>query len=196
MMNARSNHGRRQRRYTGRHQARLDPQTLAKLDDLAFACHRKRSAILRCVMQWGLGHAGGWTIDQSHVVAVPPVAVLLEPELLQRVQEAAAAHGTSIAAWLREAMRRVALEDFPASWRVGETAGRLHDSGHFDRKYQLRLDEATSRQLAALTHTFHRPAADVIRQLIAQATPEDFPPGWHLAVAERQRRAVQPVGRA
>jgi hypothetical protein len=37
-------------------------------------------------------------------------------------------------------------------------------------------------------HTFHRPAAEIIRQLIAQATPEDFPPSWHLAVEEHRQR--------
>jgi len=36
-----------------------------------------------------------------------------------------------------------------------------------------------------LTHTFGRSAAEVIRQLIAQVTPEDFPLDWHLAAAER-----------
>jgi hypothetical protein len=36
----------------------------------------------------------------------------------------------------------------------------------------------------------------VIRQLILQATPKDFPPSRHHAVAERQGRAVQPMGRA
>jgi hypothetical protein len=37
------------------------------------------------MMQWGLRHSEGWTTDQSPVVAVPPVPVLLKPELLQQV---------------------------------------------------------------------------------------------------------------
>ena len=88
-MNSRSNQGPRQARYTVRHQARLDAPTLAKLEDLTSTCHRKRSAILRVVMQWGLHHSGGWTIDRSPIGSVPPVPVLVEPDLLQQVQAAA-----------------------------------------------------------------------------------------------------------
>jgi predicted transcriptional regulator len=49
----------------------------------------------------------------------------------------------------------------------------------------LRLDDATSSRLETLTHIFQRSAAEVIRQLIAQATPEDFPQSWHMTVEER-----------
>jgi hypothetical protein len=75
----------RLRRYSARHQARLDAETHAKLEELAPAFHRKHSVILRFMMQWGLRHSEGWTTDQSPVVAVPPVPVLLKPELLQQV---------------------------------------------------------------------------------------------------------------
>jgi predicted transcriptional regulator len=173
-------------RYSARHQARLDAETHAKLDALASTFHRKRSAILRYVMQWGLRHSEGWTIDRSPISTVPPVPVLLEPELLQQVQDAASAHGASIAAWLREAVRRVTAEDFPASWRAGEMASRSHESAYFHQKFGMRLDEVTSRKLEALTQTFHRPAAEVIRQLIVQAKPEDFPKSWQMAVEERR----------
>jgi hypothetical protein len=119
----------------------------------------------------GFGHSEGWTVDQSPVAAVPPIPVLLAPELLQQVQAAAAAHGVSIASWLRHALQQIAPDDFPAGWRVGERAGRSHESGYDHRKFGLRLDAATSHKLEALTHTFDRPAAEVIRQLILQATP-------------------------
>jgi predicted transcriptional regulator len=120
----------RQRRYSARHQARLDAETHAKLEELASTFPRKRSAIVRYLMQWGLRHSEGWTIDRSPVVAVPPVPVLLEPELHQQVQDVAAAHGVSVAAWLREAMRRITADDFPGSWRTGERTGRSHASGY------------------------------------------------------------------
>jgi predicted DNA-binding protein len=194
-VNPSSNPGPRQRHCTARHQARLDGQVSAKLEELARTSPRNRSAILRYVMEWGLRHSEGWTIDRSTVSAVPPVPVLLEPELLQQVREAATAHGVSMAAWLREAMRRITADDFPASWRTGERAGRSHESGYYHRKFGLRLDAVTSQKLETLTHTFGRSAAEVIRQLIVQAKFEDFPESWHLA-AERQQRAVQPVGRA
>lgn len=179
----------RTRRYSARHHARLDAETSAKLGELTAIFHRQRSAMLRCVMPWGLRHSKDWTIERAPVGAVPPVPVLLEPGVLPQVQGAAVARGISMAAWWREAMQRIAVDDFPASWRAGERAGRLHESGYYYRKFGLRLDEVTSRKLETFTQTFRRPAADVIRQLIAQATPEDFPPSWHLAVAERHRRA-------
>jgi predicted transcriptional regulator len=141
----------RQRRSSARWQARLDAETHAKLEQLASVFHRKRSGILRFVMQWGLQHSEGWTIEQSPVVAVPPVPVLLEPELPRQVQDIAEAHGLSVAAWLREAMRRITADDFPDSWRAGEMADRSHESGYFRRKFGLRLDEITSRKLEALT---------------------------------------------
>jgi predicted transcriptional regulator len=175
----------RHTRYSVRWQARLDPETHAKLEELARTFHRKRSAILRHVMQWGLRHSEGWTIDRHPVVAVPPVPVLLEPELLQQMWDAAAAHHASVAAWMRQAMRNVTMADFPARWLAGETARRSHESGHYRRRFMLRLDDETSHELETLIRTFDRPAAEVIPQLIGQAPPEDFPTSWHLAVERR-----------
>lgn len=90
----------------------------------------------------------------------------------------------------RHAMRQIMRADFPPSWRAGEPAIRLHDSGYDRRTFGLRLDEVTSRTLATFTQTFDRSAA-IIRQLIVQADPEDFPPSWHLAVEERCQRGSQ-----
>jgi predicted transcriptional regulator len=44
----------------------------------------------------------------------------------------------------------------------------------------LRLDDEASEKLDTLTRGFDRPAAEVIRQLIAQAKAEDFPPSWQV----------------
>jgi hypothetical protein len=169
-------------RYSARHQARLDAVTHPKLEALTRTFHRKRAVILRYVMQWGLTHTTVWSIGLSIPDRPQLVHILVEPDLFQSVQDAADAHGVSIAAWLRHAMRQVTVEDFPASWRAEETAPRSHESGYYHRKFGLRLDESASQKLEALTKTFHRPAAAVIRQLIVQATPEDFPPSWHVAV--------------
>jgi predicted transcriptional regulator len=182
----------RQRHDSARCQARLDAETHAKLEALATALYRKRSAILRFVMQWGLHHSTRWTIDRSPVSAVPPVPVLLEPELHQRVQDAAAAHSATVAAWLRHALRHVTTDDFPASWRLGETARRSHESGYYDRKFRLRLDAVASHTLETLTRTFERLAAEVIRQIIRQTKLEDFPPSWQLAGDEPHQREIQP----
>ena len=89
-------------------------------------------------------------------------------------------------------MRLVTPEDFPPSWRAGEAAVRSHGSGYYSTRFMLRLDKVTSRKLAMLTQTFDRSAAEVIRQLIAQATPEDFPSSWQIIPHARRTRAVQP----
>jgi predicted transcriptional regulator len=181
----------RQRRYSVRCQARLDTETNAKLEELVSALHRKRAAILRHVMQWGLAHTRGWRVDPSTPERPQLVHMLVAPELYQQVQDAAAAHGVSVAAWLRHALRQKTPEDFPASWRAGDTGPRSHESGYYHSRFMLRLDDATQRKLEALMHAFHRPAAEVIRQLVAQARPEEFPLSWHLAVEERRARGAR-----
>jgi hypothetical protein len=150
-------------------------------------------------MQWGLTQMQGWTNDPSIPAIVRTVGMLLEPELLQQVQEAAAVYGARMAAWLREAVRRVTGDDFPDSWHAEaaqDDQRRSHDSRRYGTRFMLRLDDGTSNKLGILTRTFDRSVAEVIRHLIAQATPEDFPPSWQLAVAERQRQTVQPIRRA
>jgi hypothetical protein len=145
-------------------------------------------------MQWGLTQVQGSTIDQGAPASVHLVYILLEPELLQQVQGSAAAHSTTVAAWVRHAMRQVTLDDFPESWRAGETAPRSHDSGYYGQRFMLRLDETTTRKLQHLADHFERPWAEIIRQLIAQATLGAFPQSWQVAVAER--RQVRPQGRS
>jgi hypothetical protein len=111
------------------------------------------------------------------------------------VQDAADAHGVTVAGWLRHAIRQVSLKDFPASWREAKSVPRSHESGCYDRRFQLRLDPDTQNKLETLKQAFDR-SAEVIRQLIAQATPEDFPQSWQLAAAERRprpARAPEPV---
>jgi hypothetical protein len=48
-----------------------------------------------------------------------------------------------------------------------------------------RLDDATWATLDALSTHAERSAAEIIRQLLAQATPDMFPASWHLREAER-----------
>jgi predicted DNA-binding protein len=173
--------------YSARHQARLDAETHAKLEEFARTFSRTRSDILRYVMQWGLTQTGGWTVDMAVPGTVRTLSMLLEPELLQQVREAAAVHGATVAAWVRQAMRQVRVDDFPESWRMGVAGVRSHDSPTYGRRFMLRLDETTVQKLQRLVEHFAKSRAEVIRQLIAQATPEDFPPSWHLAVREHQQ---------
>jgi hypothetical protein len=143
-------------------------------------------------MQWGLAQTTGWTIDPLIPDLPHLVHILVERDLVQHVQDAAGAHGATVAAWLRHAMRHVSLEDFPPSWRAGETTARSHESGYFHRKFGLRLDEVTSRKLEALEQTFDHSAAEIIRQLIAQATSEDFPSSWQIIPHARLTGEAQP----
>jgi predicted DNA-binding protein len=178
----------RPRRYSARYQARLNSETAAKLEDLAKTFRRKFGPILRYVMQWGIRRSVSWSIDQSIPAKVHLVPLLVEPELLQHVQEAAAAHGASVAAWVRSAMRQVSPEDFPASWHATMTDVRTHDSPTYGRRFMLRLDETTAQKLQALVAQFGTSRAVIIRQLISQAKPEEFPESWHLSPRERHRR--------
>jgi hypothetical protein len=73
-------------RYSVRYQARLDFETRAKLEKLATAFHRKRSAILRWVMQWGLSRAERWSMDMAIPGTTHTLSILLEPALLRQVQ--------------------------------------------------------------------------------------------------------------
>jgi hypothetical protein len=105
----------RPRRTRVRSQARLDAQTHATREALTKTFRRKRALTLRYVMRWGRSHSRGWTIDPSLPVSVHLIHVLVEPALVQQLQAAAAGHGGSIAAWLRQAMRQVTPEGFPQS---------------------------------------------------------------------------------
>jgi hypothetical protein len=82
----------RQRRDRVRRQARLDAETHAKLEELARTFHRKRAAVLRFVMGWGLTQTQESTVDPSIPDRPHLVHMLVEPELLQQVEEAAEAH--------------------------------------------------------------------------------------------------------
>ena len=156
----------RQLRYSVRRQARLDAETFAKLEALAHTCHRKRAQIFRRVMPWGLAYTTGSTVTPSIPDRPRPVHMLVDPELLQRVQDAAAAHGVSVAAWLRQAMRQVTPADFPAGWRAGRlpaapmrpamTAGlvayarRREPRGHLSAQRRRFLARASSRRTSRM----------------------------------------------
>jgi predicted transcriptional regulator len=180
-------------RYSVRYQARLDAETHAKLEELAAAFHRKRSAILRHAMPWGLTQTRGWTVDRAVPGTVRPVGMLLAPELLQQVQEAAATHGATGAAWVRQMLREVRIDDFPESWRADQIDVRSHDSQTYRQRFMLRLGERTSQKLQHLVEQLGMSRAEIIRQLVRQAKPEDFPEHWQLGAEEnRVRRAGTP----
>jgi hypothetical protein len=49
--------------------------------------------------------------------------------------------------------------------------------------------------LDALAAHFERSTAEIIRQLLAQATPDTCPASWHLRVAERHGAQTRPERR-
>jgi hypothetical protein len=52
----------------------------------------------------------------------------------------------------------------------------------------LRLDEPTREMLEHLSRHFKKSSAEIIRQLIAQATPEAFPMSWRRQHTARRTR--------
>jgi hypothetical protein len=166
--------------------ARLDATTRAKVDDLARHFHQPRGAVLSHIMPWGLSREQRGALDQG--ASQGPVRHLsldVPFELHARVQQAAAAAGVHTAPWLRQMIRQVTPEDFPASWHEGHAAERSHESRRYGKRFMLRLDGQTWATLDAWSAHFERSAAEIIRQLLAQATPDTFPASWHLHVAER-----------
>jgi predicted transcriptional regulator len=176
--------------------ARLDAMTRAKLDAFAEDFRRSRGAILREVMQWGLRRRQTGTIEQSNTQG-PFQSLFLHvaPTLHMQVREVARSAGVGVAPWLRHMLREITVADFPRSWQVaaqgtGRTQAsprvslRSHDSRDYDERFMLRLDRNTRVKLQQLTDHFGQSKAEVTRQLIAQAKPEDFPPSWQMAVHE------------
>jgi predicted transcriptional regulator len=171
----------RPQRYTARLKVHLDQATQTKITRSVTALRRSRSAVLRQVLEWGLRHGQGWKIDRSR----PPgraqrTSLRLEPERRERVEEVATTTGGDISAWLRHAVHLVTAADFPASWQTasaeqGRAPKRERDSRTYHERFMLRLDDASRGKLDEFTRFFVTSRADVIRQLITQATPETFP---------------------
>jgi hypothetical protein len=102
------------------------------------------------------------------------------------VEEAATAAGMNIAPWLRHMVRQVTIANVPASWQEARSEKRSHDSRAYGKRFMLRLDDSAQTKLQQLVTQFGASKAEVIRQLIAQAKPEDFPKNWHMKAAEHR----------
>jgi hypothetical protein len=174
--------------------ARLDQMTRAKMDALAARFHQPRAAVLCHIMQWGMNHGRTGLIDDdgSHS-PVRHLHLHVASELYERVEKAATAAGVNIAPWLRHMVRRISITDFPVSWQEEASDERSHDSREYDRRFMLRLNKVSSRQLQGLIDYFQVSKAAVIRQLIVQATPEDFPQSWQMRAGSRARRSTSPT---
>jgi hypothetical protein len=183
--------------YTARLEVHLDQATQTTITRFVTAFRRRQSVVLRHVLDWGLSHGQGWTIDRGR----PPgraqrVSLRLEPERRERVEAAATTAGGDISAWLCYAMQRVTVADFPASWQAASAEQqrapqRSQDSRQYGTRFMLRLDDASLGKLDAFTVFFVTSRAAVIRQRIIEATPKMFPQSWHMAAAERQQQQAR-----
>jgi hypothetical protein len=82
-------------------------------------------------------------------------------------------------------VRQITITDFPASWQEATPPERSHDSRVYGKRLMLRLDKRSETKLQQLITQFGASKADIIRQLIAQAKPGEFPKTWHIRAAER-----------
>jgi hypothetical protein len=171
----------------GRLNARLDPATRGKVDDLVQHFHQPRAALLCHIMPWGLSREPTGSLDQGESHGpVRHLYLYVPSDLYVRVEKTATAAGVNIAPRLRHMVRQVAVEDFPESWREAQSEERSHDSRTYGGRFMLRLDEPSSDTLQSLIERFAVSKAQLIRQLLAQAKPEDFPKSWHMKAAEHR----------
>jgi hypothetical protein len=167
-----------------------------EVDDLAQHFHTPRAAVLSYIMQWALSHGQTGPLDQYDAQGpVRHLYLYVEAGLHDQVQKAAAAAGVKIAPWLRHMVRQITIPDFPASWKEERPAGRSYDSHVYTERFMLRLDELSKTKLQHLVEHYGASKANIIRQLIAQAETEDFPPSWQKradACGARQARQESP----
>ena len=176
--------------------ARLDAETRQKVDDLAGHFRQPRAAVLSHIMRWGLSCEPGGALDQGASQGlVRHLYLYVDSDLYEAVRKAATTAGVTTAPWLRHMVRHIHLADFPASWEAEPSDERSHDSRIYGKRFMLRLDDPTWERLDALATHFERAAAEIIRQLLAQATPDTFPASWHRRVAERHGEQIRPVPR-
>jgi hypothetical protein len=143
-------------------------------------------------MHWGLRREPTGPLDQGDPQSpVRHLYLYVASALHARVEKAATAAGVNIAPWLRHMVRQITIADFPASWQEARSEKRSHDSRTYGRRFLLRLDEPSQTKLQQPVEQFGTSKAEIIRQLVAQAKPEDFPKSWQMRAQERRTRPAQ-----
>jgi len=176
--------------------ARLDPTTRGKVDELAQHFHQPRAAVLCRIMYWGLSREQIGPLDQGRSDGpVRHLYLYVASDLHARVEKAATAAGVNIAPWLRHMVRQIMLADFPASWQEPRSEKRSHDSHTYSTRFMLRLDEASQIKLQHLVKRLGASKAEIIRELIAQANEKDFPKSWRMRAAELRAHEARGPGR-
>jgi hypothetical protein len=83
----------RPQHYTARLEVHLDQATQTTIARFVTA-FRRRSAVLRHVLEWGLTHGQGWTLDRHRPLGrAQRVSLRLEPELRERLEAVATTAG-------------------------------------------------------------------------------------------------------
>ena len=93
--------------------------------------------------------------------------------------------------WPCAMVRQITTADFPASWEAERSEKRSHDSRIYDTCFILQLDTLSETKLQQLITQFGASKAHIIRQLLVQAKPEDFPNSSHMRAAERRAQPAQ-----
>ena len=169
--------------------ARLDAVTRAKVDELAHRFHQPRAAVVCHIMEWGLSRKQAETRDGGESDGpVRHLSPYVDTELHEQIERVATAAGMNIAPWLRLMVRQISMTDFPASWEEARSEDRSHDSRTHGPRFMLRLDSPSATKLQHLVQQFGVSQAKIIRQLIMQATPENFPKSWHMNTGSRRIR--------
>jgi hypothetical protein len=159
--------------------ARLDATTRQKVDDFAKHFHQPRAAVLCHIMQWGLRCRQIGPLDRGDAQGpVRHLYLYVDTELHEQVEKAAIAAGVKIAPWLRHLVRQITITDFPASWQEARSGELSHESPTYRTRFMLRLDEPAQTKLQQLVKQFGASKAEIIRQLIAQASDENFTKRW------------------
>jgi hypothetical protein len=136
--------------------------------------------------QWDISRERTEPLDHDELQGpVRHLYLYVASDLYERVKKVTTVAGVNIAPWLRSVVRQITTTDFPVSWQEAKSAERSHDSRTYGNRFMLRLNNALSRKLQEMGDRFDVPKATIIRHLIAQAKPEDFPPSWHMRSAER-----------
>ena len=136
-------------------------------------------------MQWGLSREQTGPLDQGESQGpVRHLSLYVASDLHEQVQKAATAAGVKSAPWLRHMVRQITITDFPASWQEATPRERSHDSRTYTERFMLRFDHLTREKLENLATHFNMSASEIIRHLIAQAVPDNFPKSWQMRVQE------------
>jgi len=187
-MRASSTRRDRPRRDTARLTRRLDAAAQATREILPPAVGRLPTPVFRQVMDGGLRHGIEWRVNHRRVSdPVHTIVVHLEPKVRPRVHAAARAAGSEASAWVCHMLQQVTLEDLPAHWQTGEGDPHAHDSCHDEKRDMMRLDRLTRQKLDEWSEHVGTSIAEIIRHLVNQATPEDFPETWPRASGGARR---------